>query len=381
MGQVTVRIRETHDNLRREVLIGAHTLVEYAYSRSLSAPSTWDFALLASLFWAMHRGVDLHIAGPVSQRLLLNLEEFQDAWTAWAPDRYRLIGITADAEVRGEDDGRSGAFAFSGGVDSVFTLLRHGSGKAGRRTVTPRVAVLVHGFDIPLEATDAFAVAERSARKTADLLGLELAAVKTNWRMLGGKWEWEFCSALAAVLHQFQGLAAHGVVAADEDYTALAFPWGSNPITNPMLSGSHFSMVTDGTSFTRSQRVAFIASESPQAARRLRVCWEGLPTGENCGVCEKCVRTKLNFMAGGHEPLAFDRRPTWDEINSINVRNPIQLSFLKEIQATARANGITERWVSVLDRVIVRGVPAGTQPSRARRFASLLKRRLSHLAR
>ena len=54
-----------------------------------------------------------------------------------------------------------------------------------------------------------------------------------------------------------------------------------------------------GGGSTRTEKVATIGALA--AVRdHIRVCWEGDRHGRNCGRCEKCVRTKLNFLAAGY---------------------------------------------------------------------------------
>jgi hypothetical protein len=308
-----------------------------------------DFAALATVFYAMRRDKALHINGPVSRAMLRNLEEFQEAWALWSPS-YKIIDITAQSEFYDvEPKERTGVFAYSGGVDSVFSLLRHKYEITRRRTCRPVAACLVMGFEIALHQQDAFKVAAASAAHNLSQLGIPLVVVKTNWTdHLCGEWTNEFAAGLAACLHQFAGLANFGVMGADEDYAHIVLPWGSNPASNPFLSGGSFEVITEGSGFTRTQRVKAI-SEYNELARNLRVCWEGERTGGNCGVCEKCIRTKLNFMAVGKEPVCFpDGKPTYKQIFMINARGTIQRNFLKDIISTARANGLKEHWVFVL---------------------------------
>jgi hypothetical protein len=314
-----------------------------------------DFAAFALVFTAMRQRRPLHINGPVSLAALRNLEEFQEVFAAWRPKDYQPVAITA-AEVPSSEaprTHRSGVFAFSGGVDGSYALLRHVNGQAGRRTVEPVGALVVHGFDIPLDEPAAFEIARAGAAAVLAPLGIPLSVVRTNWRQVCcQRWELEFGCGLAACLHQFEGLATHGVLGADEDYAHLVLPWASNPITNRLLSGN-FEIYTEGGGQTRTQRVALIC-ETPAVAERLRVCWEGPMTGQNCGVCEKCVRTKLNFMANNHPPLCFDRPPTAAEILGINARNDVQLAYLTDIVEVAEANGIEAPWVASLKVAIRR---------------------------
>jgi 7-cyano-7-deazaguanine synthase in queuosine biosynthesis len=304
-----------------------------------------DYAALATVFYGMQRKENIHIKGAVSMRLLRDLEEFQEAWSMWT-SRYRPIKITADSEIEDVAKLTNGVFAFSGGVDSVFTFLRHQKNNAGRRTRKPIAARLVQGFDIGLDRKEEFGAAKRSAEAILSGYGVPLAVLRTDWvHKVCGEWTDQFGVALAACLHQFSGFAGAGVLGSDEDYAHLSFPLGSNPVTNPFLSGARFDIVTDGSAFTRSDKVKEIARHG-DAAKHLRVCWEGPNKSQNCGVCEKCVRTKLNFMANGLEPNCFPTgRPSAIQVLTINAKGSAKRGMLREVYQTARAKEIKELWV------------------------------------
>ncbi|WP_119300915.1 hypothetical protein [Dongia deserti] len=338
----------------------------------------YDFAVVAAIYAAMREGIPVHVEGPVTAELLRNLEEFQEAWAMWR-STHRPVQITADQILPAQQSpSRRGVFAFSGGVDGTFALLRHHAGRAGLRTARPVCAMLVWGFDLPLDNQSAFDRAHGSISDMMGPLGIPLVTVRTNWRAhLSRDWLMEYHAALSACLLQFRGLANVGVCGAGEDYSQLAVPWGSNPVTNHLLSGGGFQLHTEGGGFTRTERVRLIC-DYPDVAAKLRVCWEGPKTGGNCGVCEKCIRTKLNFLANKQEPLCFDRRPTDMEILRLTARNQVQLAFLNEIMAAARKNGASGPWLSSLRLAIAKNrlmLPARTFGRRvAARMRPLLGR-------
>lgn len=319
-----------------------------------------DWAVLTVLFRAMRRGQDIHIDAPVSASLLDNLDEFQSAFSMWRPD-LKAVEIVAQGELpsapAGPADGA--VVAFSGGVDASFTAYRHVFKKPGRRHRHLRTAMLVHGFDIPLDREDAFLTAVQGAEKILAGTGVAIATVRTNLKtVLGYSWEQSFGAALAACLHQFSATHGTALIGSDEAYTDLVFPWGSNPVTNPLLGSDRLSVVTDGSGFTRTQKVAALAAW-PTARDNLRVCWEGPSTGRNCDRCEKCVRTILNFRAvGAPMPGAFPSDVSDAQIRKLRVRNDVQLQYLADIARTARARKITGSWLHELDAVIGRGIPA-----------------------
>ena len=321
---------------------------------------TWDFAVIASIFTAMRKGRPLHVLGPVSRSLLRNLEEFQEAWATWLPKQYKVIAVTADQEIDyvSRNPADEGVFAFSGGLDATFSLLRHLRAQAGRRTVKPVVAVLVHGFDLPLSNKKALSVARTSAETILATTKVPLSFVETNWkRDLCYNWRMEHASGLAACLNQFNGVANIAVIGGDEGYDKVDIPWGSNPVSNPLLSSDAMPFRTEGSSYTRSERLAFIA-ENSDLATHIRVCWEAAETGANCGTCEKCIRTQMNFRAVGVEPSGFTKKAGFWRTAFIPTRSLGDNYFLMEAQKAARRRGIYGWWrvagyIGILKNIIL----------------------------
>lgn len=268
-------------------------------------PDRLDAAALALTPKAMNFSQDLHLEGPVSWRLLANLEEYIDAWTIWRPDVFRPIAITADEVIddRGVGAGSladRGVAAFSGGVDGVYAAFANHRGLLGRRSLPLSAAVFIHGFDIPLSEVDGFAIAAAGAGAMTAEIGVPLVTLRTNWQAVAcPEWQMTFGIAMAAVLHLFADRAGTIIQAADTTYGHLDIPWGSNPITSPMLASGRMRVAQPGAGATRTEKVAAIG-DLASVRQHLRVCWEGDRIGRNCGRCEKCVRTKVNFLAAGH---------------------------------------------------------------------------------
>lgn len=310
-----------------------------------------DFALVALVFQAMRTGDDLHIEGPVSRVLLSNLEEFQVFWTVSRPGQYHRVRLTADTEVEpAAPVGNLAVLSYSGGMDANFTMLQHLSGDLGRRTRLIATAVLVHGFDLRLSQTAEFACTVRRARANLDHHGIPLTLIETDWRSAAcGDWPMEHGAGLASCLGQFAGQASAALIASGEDYASILMPWGCGPVVNPLLGFGDFEFLLDGCSHSRSEKAAVIA-QHPAIMDSLRVCWQATQAdGGNCGRCEKCLRSKMNFMANGIAPGAsLQPPPTFWQIARINARNAPQLGLLQEIIRTARHNGLNAPWLLAL---------------------------------
>ena len=320
-----------------------------------------DHFVVGSLFRAMEDGADIKAEGTVSPSLLRNLQEFTAVWAHWLPGKYHDVAIEAETEREPATEGRTGAVsAFSGGVDAAFTMYRHHKGMAGRLARKVSAGMLAHGFDIPLDEPEIFENASGKARAMVESLGLELVPVSTNFREINGNWNETHGAAVASCLMLLQGRYSSGLIGSTEPYNALILPWGSNPITDPLLGSDSFEIVHDGAAYTRSEKIAVVA-DWQEALRFLRVCWKGKLKDRNCGRCEKCIRTILNFRLLGRElPDCFEKDATDRDILRLRGLTPVPIAYLDEILESAREAGIDDSWVGALRRTIARNKRAST---------------------
>jgi hypothetical protein len=128
-------------------------------------------------------------------------------------------------------------------------------------------------------------------------------------------------------------------------------------------------LVHDGAGYSRTEKVRQIAIHKT-ATQVVKVCWEGHETFRNCGECDKCIRTQLNFRAVGveHAPC-FDRPLDWRLIETVNLRNDSQANELKSIYAYATKAGINAGWVETLRWRIER---YDNPPSKMRQLFTLI---------
>lgn len=98
---------------------------------------------------AMAENRTLKVHGSVSRTLPSNLTEFRDTWNCWVPDVYHNIDFEATTIDDSLDTKNNDAIsAFSGGLDSTFTIWQHTKKLAGYRSQDIKVCVMVRGFDI-----------------------------------------------------------------------------------------------------------------------------------------------------------------------------------------------------------------------------------------
>lgn len=314
-----------------------------------------DAYLLASLLPAMKEGADIRVAGSVSRELLANLTELILVWAKWCPSIYSRVNISVDC-VRDHDARLTGAIAaFSGGADAQFTAYRHSNGTAGHATQDLKAGVFVHGFDIPLSDEDGFRRAALDAELVLGDIGLDMHIVRTNLQHLSDvNWEHYCGTAIASVLVGLKGVAGVGLIGSGEPYDALVVPWGSSPICDPLCSTGGMQIRHDGAGFNRSEKIRVLAGWET-GVKHLRVCWAGDDHSRNCGRCEKCVRTQLNFMlAGLSRPACFPSPLAAGHLSRITLTSEAQAEEWSLIQSEIVATGTGREWLPHIDNVLRR---------------------------
>jgi hypothetical protein len=75
-------------------------------------------------------------------------------------------------------------------------------------------------------------------------------------------------------------------------------PWGSHAQVDPFYSSQHVRVLHDGVEQSRLQKVETLR-DWPAALQHMYVCTSNTSNGENCGACEKCIRTRLHLLVVG----------------------------------------------------------------------------------
>ncbi|KAB2712768.1 hypothetical protein F9K88_07355 [Brucella intermedia] len=321
-----------------------------------SKRSLYDGLLFLFIFVAMANYDVFEIDGPISKTALRNARVFQEAWHCLLPNMYNVAeivprNIASDFVLNARKKDRA-ISAFSGGLDATFLAVRHTQRHSWAYPL--RSCVMVHGFDVWHENDDAF---ERLVDRVSPFLsdtGLTCFQVKTNIRKfeLQG-WEHSFSSQLAGILHLYYKSHSTALIGSSEPYNNLVFPWGSTPATDYLLSGSGMAIVHEGAGYSRTEKAKVVASHA-LGRETLKVCWQGTDQAANCGDCEKCVRTRLNFKAVGLDDVPCFTTP-FDAtmIDNISLRNIAQLTELRTILVYCRTQGLNHSWVGQLERKIL----------------------------
>ena len=129
-------------------------------------------------------------------------------------------------------------------------------------------------------------------------------------------------AALGACLTLFKAHFGEGLIASTFSYGNLSLPWGSNPITDPLLSSGGFDIVHDGAEISRDDKQIAIVQWAV-GYNNLRICYEAQDRDENCCRCGKCLMMYASLQALSLPvPASF--------AHEITAANYLQLTDLNE---------------------------------------------------
>lgn len=270
-----------------------------------------DPFLLAMLGTAMRRGLNIRCEAPVSQRLLYQLQN------SYIPSlvgvgRAKPLTIHAPYASGAEETAGARATGFTGGVDSLYTIMRHTSDAVPPDFRLTHVTVLNVGAFKGNSYRKNFYRACEYARRFAAEQGFELVCIDTNFN--------EVLKTSQSVngLHSFGGELPYRIFGAahalsglfSEYYLSSAAPFRQFSLNKhePEEDLSNFDLFsalacsTDtltchctGGEASRLEKLEALSDWEP-SYRWLHACF----TAEgNCGVCRKCVMSQTIFHCLG----------------------------------------------------------------------------------
>lgn len=313
-----------------------------SYAPFFSGSGNSWLALLAPM--AVRLREPLLIEAPVDRNLLVNVCELMRVWQCWYP---KLEPVAIEPQVLQEGGCRSGdatATMFSGGIDAWFTFLSHEPDASRHDRCRIDDLLCVWGLDVSLDRPCDFALMRDTLRRaTADheatLVDLATNLHDVAWWNCADWGQMGHGCALASMALALEGRYSTLLIPSTHTYRHLV-PWGSHPVTDPLLSSSGTRILHDGAAYNRTQKTALVAS-SPAALETLQVCWS-TRSYSNCGRCTKCYRT----MATLHMLGALNRCPRFpagafspEGLARVYVRTDSDRIFFQELRDDATAAG------------------------------------------
>jgi hypothetical protein len=322
---------------------------------------------------AVHGEARVRIEGRACPMLVEGLYTAHAWWRSWGGMRSPMPVIeTPDRGQHSIPAGpRHGVAFLSGGVDGLHMLMRNHQLYRPDDPAYIRDAYFIHGFDIGKRAgnpeDERFRKALRSLEPVAAETGVRLTSCRTNLRHFPSKPDFWYYrhngAALAAVGHAAIIGPAYLFIGASHDI-ANPVPIGSHPAVDGLFSSQRVTVIHDGARYSRLQKVRELVNW-PAALAALRVCPADPGSELNCGVCEKCLRTRLELLVAGVEEtpsLGPSLTPIelWDE----RVLGPVadRAITYEDLLVPLR-----ERGLDALCRLLEEKIAAYRQPSGERR--------------
>jgi hypothetical protein len=314
----------------------------------IAGPSAEAFLLACFPLAVRHGERRIRIDSPVCPMLVDGLHTVHAWWTDWGLVDTEMPVIEAETQSPPFDTPRRSMAFLSGGIDSTHMLWRN------RKLYRPgdpayiEDALVIQGFDIGKrkgrpEAGHFEMTLERLAPFAAEM-NVNLVPCSSNLRHLPtepGTWSYlHHGAALAAVAHAAVTGPAQLFLGASFKVANMT-PWGSHPLTDVQYSSQRITLIHEGSRFSRLAKVGEIA-ESPVALTSLRVCPANAPGQLNCGECEKCIRTRLELLASGHDhSAAFGPSAVPADLleRNLEIQSAYQRSYYEDLLAPLDARG------------------------------------------
>lgn len=314
-----------------------------AYERFLSDRADGFAAGLLPLAMALGERMTVH--GTLSYRLAAGMRDYQRVQSVWKPEMFRQVAIDCDGLLGADGGEAAGAvgMAFSGGVDSFYTLWAHLPENEPYPPCRVSHCVMIDGFDADadLTGTGSFRTIQSVYEPMLASHDIELLVARTNLlQFLGvhvrGQSFAAFLTAPALVLGR---LFSRFYVPSGLKFTTMGLhPDGSHLMLDHLLSTETMETSHEDAHLSRFEKTVTL-SHWPETYDRLRVCYK--PTGmqpgrdaiANCCACEKCLRTMVTLQVAGAlaNYRCFPRPLTRRAIRSIPFFDSVRSIFGKEI--------------------------------------------------
>ena len=256
----------------------------------------FDFALFGAAAIALRNNWNIQTDLPITAKAAQAVNSAVDLLDMWRVRRcyqvrFDCTNIVGDKASLPDQ----GLICLSGGVDSTFAAMK----KARSGEISH--GVLLAGADYPSGNHPGFVELLARVRGISSRIGIETICAETTIRKFKLYWPISHVFVLAMVLAFHASRFGKGYIAAD--FTAAQeyayHPWGNCGPLVAVLGGTGFPIQQAGQSVGRTAKLAFIAGEDPHLMKEISVCYSAKDSSGNCGICEKCVRTKLNLVASG----------------------------------------------------------------------------------
>lgn len=329
-----------------------------------------NYHLLAMLMPAMRVGGKLRVHGSLDQQLVNSLDRFQHYWVRWCPDRFRMLDIEADEWIAPQKVEPPAAIScFSGGVDAMHSFLT-----LEKNTGIPVKSLLfLHGYDLDLSRRDYYDQLADPYDEWLQTQAVPLIRLEANARETAHQFQLNWGSMahgvfLAAGMHLFSHAHSHGCISSSDTASTLIYPWGSNPVTDPLMSSSTMEVMHYDCRFSKFEKILELVRR-PEVCGLLRVCYRQDHQSANCGRCGKCLRTLIKMHVAKKDswkqafPMISDIQEAFAKVEDTEFSYCIlqQLSYAREHAMRCAEPHIAQALDSLVHRISQQLAPFQTR--------------------
>jgi len=299
------------------------------------------FAAWILLPVVMRKRKDLHILGNGDLETVANAEALSRVWAMWMPSLFRKVKVSFESyEPVEREVSDTDLLLYSGGVDSTYNLLiRHEAG-------LKQSLLTLHGLDYKADDFERFADMISKTDPFCKRLNCERLFLRVDayaeYKKYGVNAAIGHGFVLASGLFLMSGEFRDGVISSDfsREQEYIAFPWGTNSVTNPYFKSEGFALKTANLEVTRAQKMELLTTNK-DALDALIFCGRKAARPNNCGVCSKCMRTKAMFLAAtGEIPDIFlNREMSENLIEGVDLSKRSEKAFFVDMMEMAEAKG------------------------------------------
>jgi len=295
-----------------------------------------NFLVLAAFPFAMKKGLDLEIPGTIDAQLARNLEQYSFAWHQYRPNLFKCpVRVIADEYKEScPMPGADYIAAYSGGFDSSYTLVDLAT--KNKCSPWPRVsnAVMIDGFGFNLAKKQQYIDAFNRGKIFCADLGITLMGVRTNWAKIVVWYQIFHTMGIAAIQNLYSARHAGGYIGLDFTYSEefILGPWGNMAMLDRILSSSNFPIIPHGGEASRIEKICSL--HEAEQDLNITVCNASERSSQNCGLCEKCIRTMLAYRCQNLQvsDQQFSSRLNIDMVSSIEITKRTQWIFYRKME-------------------------------------------------
>lgn len=245
------------------------------------------------------------------------LPELKKGYEAMYPETEFAgeLKVQRIAACEREANGSTAAF-FSGGLDSVQTLIRHLEEKPD--------LISIWGSDVSFDNEEGWKLVSGPIREYAEKYSLNAVTIRSGFRAFDLEWEIDKVYLDKIRSNWWYGMK-HGIallghaapyaylkglstvyIASSNSPEEVDVRCASDPTLDNHVRFANCRVVHDGYEFGRQDKVHNIVEYVRRTGDpvTLHVCWES-QAGSNCCECEKCYRTMIGLMAEGEDPVPY----------------------------------------------------------------------------